>query len=284
MKIIVTGASSQIGYYLLPNLLVNGHECYALSRSEHSENNGITWIQGDLHHDDNFFERLKPVDAWIHLGPLYLVDAWLEEMDTAGIKRFIGFSTTSIFTKQNSSNIKESEFISSIKNSEQAIQHFCESRQINWTLLRPTLIYGCGKDLNIAFIEKMIARFGFFPIVGAGSGLRQPVHAEDLALACSHALTASEANNKAYNLSGGETLSYRVMVEKVFQLQNRSTRILSVPAFILKFIVVLLACLPKFRHLTPAMVDRMNQDMVFDHSEAKLELSFQPRAFMQKSE
>ena len=82
--------------------------------------------------------------------------------------------------------------------------------------MRPTLIYGLGKVKNVREIAALIKRFGFFPIVGAGNGKRQPVHAEDLARACVSALLTETAANRAYNISGGEVLTYREMVNRIF--------------------------------------------------------------------
>ena len=55
-----------------------------------------------------------------------------------------------------------------------------------------------------------------FPLDGQADGLRQPVHAEDVATACVSALTMPAEANRTYNLSDGETLSYREMVCRVF--------------------------------------------------------------------
>lgn len=87
---------------------------------------------------------------------------------------------------------------------------------MGWVILRPTLIYGRGRDRNITVIARFIRRFGFFPVLGRATGLRQPVHAEDVALACHRALEAPAATNRAYNISGGETVTYREMVRRVF--------------------------------------------------------------------
>ena len=86
-----------------------------------------------------------------------------------------------------------------------------------YTIFRPTLIYGVGRDRNVADIARFAKRFGVFPILGKGLGLRQPVHAADLAEACILAVDSSASFNRIYNLSGGETLTYREMVERVFR-------------------------------------------------------------------
>ena len=52
------------------------------------------------------------------------------------------------------------------------------------------------------------------PLVGGAPGLRQPVHAEDLANNRSRIEPATI--NKFYALSGSETLSYREMIGRIF--------------------------------------------------------------------
>lgn len=46
-----------------------------------------------------------------------------------------------------------------------------------------------------------------------------------------------------------------------------------------KLAVSLLRCLPRYRHWTIAMAERMNRDLVFDRTEATRDFGFQPRAF-----
>ncbi len=109
----------------------------------------------------------------------------------------------------------------------------CEALGIAWTLFRPTLVYGCGRDGNITFIASCIRRFGFFPLAGGGRGLRQPVHAADLAQACADALDNPRTHAKAYNLSGGSTVTYRQMAEAVFRQLGRPILTPHVPVAVL---------------------------------------------------
>jgi nucleoside-diphosphate-sugar epimerase len=111
----------------------------------------------------------------------------------------------------------------------QLCQFLRERLAIAYTIFRPTLIYGAGRDRNIADIARFVRRFGVFPILGKGIGLRQPVHAADLAEACLLAVDSSASFNRVYNLSGGETLTYRQMVERVFQAMGKRGRVVSLP-------------------------------------------------------
>ena len=162
---------------------------------------------------------------------------------------------------------------------ETRFQAWAESRGIEWVILRPTLIYGIGRDKNISEIACFIRRFGFFPVLGEAKGMRQPIHAEDVATACVSALQATDVANRAYNISGGETLSYRDMVARVFTALGRRPRLATVPLWVFRLAVTTLRCLPRYRQWSAAMAERMNRDLVFDHADAARDLGFKPRTF-----
>lgn len=131
-------------------------------------------------------------------------------------------------------------------------------------VLRPTLIYGLGRDKNVAEIALFIRRFGFFPLLGKAMGLRQPVHAEDVAGACLAALASPLAANRAYNISGAETLPYREMVSRVFAALQKRPWLVTIPLVIFGMAVACLRFFPRYRHWSAAMAERMNRDLVFD--------------------
>ena len=100
-----------------------------------------------------------------------------------------------------------------------------------------------------------------------------------LAAACVAALQASAAANRAYNISGGETLAYRDMVARVFVTLGRPARLVTVPLWAFRVAVAMLRRLPRYRHWSAAMAERMNRDLVFDHTDAARDLGFRPRGF-----
>jgi len=249
LKLLLTGATGQIGDFLLQRL--NNVEIKTVAVSRHSQQPRFDekWIVCDLLHDDPFVKS-GDVDAWIHAGLLTLTLPWLESAARAGVKRLVSFSSTSIFTKIDSSSAAERKLIGAIREAEDAIAEHCKRLGIHWTIFRPTLIYGRGTDQNISFIVSMIQRFGFFPVVGDGLALRQPVHADDLAQAALDALTQEDAFNRSYNLSGGETLTYRKMVERIFVSLDKSPRIVRVNPVIYKWgIAIIKRMIPRYAWL-----------------------------------
>jgi len=279
LKLLLTGATGQIGGFLLQRLSSVEIKSIAVSRQSQEPRFDEKWIVCDLLHDDPFVKS-DHVHTWIHAGILTLTLPWLESAARAGVKRLVSFSSTSVFTKIDSSISAERTLIESIRESEDAIAKNCERLGIHWTIFRPTLIYGRGSDQNISFIVSMIQRFGFFPIAGDGLALRQPVHADDLAQAVVAVLTQENAFDRTYNLSGGETLTYREMVERIFVSLHKRPRMVYIHPFIYKCAIIMIRkILSRYAFVQTSMVDRMSMNMVFDHSDAKADFDYHPRTF-----
>ncbi len=216
----------------------------------------------------------------IVLAPLPSLLPLVPDLAGLGVRRILALGTTGRFYKGDSSDRREREHIRQTEAAESHLAELCDRYEIAWTLFRPTLVYGCGLDRNIMFIARCVRRFGFFPVVGNARGLRQPVHAEDVANACVTALDKAETFGKAYNLSGGSTLQYRQMVEAVFSQLRRPVRIFRIPLPLFRTIIAIAKLLPGLRDLSTEMATRMNIDMCFDHSEAANEFGFSPRPFV----
>ena len=192
----------------------------------------------------------------------------------------MALSSTSRFTKRASSDAAEIALAARLADAEEQLRAWAASKAIDTVILRPTLIYGRGRDKNITEIARFVRRFGFFPVFGPALGLRQPVHVDDLAATCVAALQLPAAPNLAYNLSGAETLSYRDMVAGVFAALGRRPRLLAVPLWAFRLAVAVLRRVPRYAHWSVAMAERMNQDLVFDHGDAARDLAFAPRRFV----
>ncbi|MGI9212428.1 MAG: SDR family oxidoreductase [Methylococcaceae bacterium] len=216
----------------------------------------------------------------IHLAPLGLLPTLIPILADHGVKRLIAFGSTSRFTKMNSPDIRERQFAVQLQDAERAMASHCDTFGIRWTLFRPTLVYALGRDRNVTTIARFISRFGFFPLIGKGAGMRQPVHAEDLAAACLSVMDNPATFGKSYNLSGGEALSYRNMVIRLFGQMRRPVCLVSIPLSVLRMGLMLGALWPRYRYFSPEMANRMNQDMCFEVIEAQQDFGFNPRAFL----
>jgi nucleoside-diphosphate-sugar epimerase len=276
----VIGAASQIGYHLLPRLVGAGWDVNAISRwLAPDDTRGASWHRLDVQAGSALPESGLRSEHIISLAPLGIIAPLVTTLAALGASHVIAFSSTSRFTKANSADPAERTLAANFLRSEETLATECERQGIRWTVFRPTLVYSPGLDRNVSEIARFIERVGFFPILGEGRGKRQPVHADDLASACLAALGEGKAIDRAYNLSGGETLTYREMVERIFRGLGFAPRFVSVPSALFKTVVSAARVLPRFRKLSPELVTRMDTDMCFDHDEASRDLGFRPRSF-----
>ena len=275
----VLGATSLVGECLLPLLTQAGWRVTAFSRRPIAQSgNNLTWLNTSSSRVA-FSGGVPKVVHWICVAPVWVLPDYFEMMEACGARRVVALSSTSRFTKHGSSDLKEQAIARRLDDGEERFRTWAESKCIEWVILRPTLMYGRGRDKNVSDIARFIHRFGFFPVFGQANGLRQPVHAADVASACFGALDSPNASNRDFNISGADTLTYRAMVSRVFEALGSRPRLLSVPLWVFRFTVACLRVVPRYRHWSSAMAERMNQDLVFDNSDAARDLGFRPRSF-----
>ena len=267
---LVLGATSLIGRFLLPRLAAEGAEVVAISRIARPPTPGVRWIEADLT-APNWAARTPATATVFALMPIWLLPPALPALAAAGARRLVAFSSTSAITKAASPEPSERDVARRLADAEEAVM----ASGLAWTILRPTMIYAEGLDANVSRLARLIVRWGVLPLSGRGAGLRQPVHADDLAAA-----RADGAVGRSYDLPGGETLSYREMARRLFVAQGRTPRILSVPPPLWRLALALAA--PLLPGATAAMGDRMAEDLTFDPAPAARDFGWAPRGFHPK--
>lgn len=156
---------------------------------------------------------------------------------------------------------------------------WCASRGAAWTLLRPTLIYDDQFGGALGRIVAVARRIGAVALPSDARGLRQPVHADDVAQAMWAALDRPESANHAYDLPGGETLDYRRMVARVLANAVPHARVLSLSPRVFAMAGPAARRIPALAGLTREVLARMREDLVFDAGAAARDLGHAPRRF-----
>lgn len=275
-RALVLGASGQIGCFLLPLLCQQGIEVEAVSRAPQQAIPGVRWTQLDLFGQDDVV--LSP-DWVFSAGPLDGLLAWLQR-SAMRPSRVIAFSSTSAATKAQSPDPSERALSQHLEGQEQRLIAWCEQHDIGWTILRPTLIYGAGLDRNLTRVAQLAQRLGAMPIPRGATGLRQPVHAQDLAICAMAAAMHSTSLSRRFDLPGGETLSWREMV-------RRTVACLSPPPYLLPLPDLVFSAISRIglmRDFGPGVIVRLRQDLVFDAGPARSDLGYNPRPFLPRAE
>ncbi|HKN78983.1 MAG TPA: NAD-dependent epimerase/dehydratase family protein, partial [Lysobacter sp.] len=187
---LVFGGSGQIGRPLLGRLLREGWRITALSRQPQHERTGLVWLRGDLSALPALPAR---VDAIVSCGPL---DAFAQWYGAARIEcdRIVAFGSTSVDVKRGSADPRERDVAQRLRAGEEGVLATAALRSAQATLLRPTLIYGAGRDATLTRIARLAQRWGRFPLPRNATGRRQPVHVDDLAAAAFAVLGTAAAH------------------------------------------------------------------------------------------
>jgi len=273
-RILVFGASSQIGHFLLPSLARYGSEVWAVSRRARAGQTGIHWIQGAL--PDTVPDDAAPWDGIISAGPLGALAHWLARHDAPPTRALVAVSSMSVISKQASIIEGERVMMAQMRAAEQALGQECGRLGITWTILRPTLIYGAGLDRNLTPLARRARRWRWFPLP-SGRGLRQPVHAADVAEAARRALVCPEANGKILSIGGGE----RLPVREMFARTRRNVGVWTLPVPIWRWMQRCVAwMLPSAR----GPISRLDSDLIADNDDIMQLLGITPRPFMPKAQ
>jgi nucleoside-diphosphate-sugar epimerase len=271
--VLVLGATSLIGRFAVPRLQAAGMQTVALSRTAPDE---AGWLKADLA-DPGLAARLPGAATVLSLSPIWHLPQALPALKARGLERLVAFSSTSVFTKAASPDAYERGVVARLADAEAQTQAFCEAQGVAWTILRPTLIYAEGQDQNVTRLARLARRLGFLPLAGGGQGRRQPVHADDLAQGAIAAAASPAARDRAYDLTGGEVLTYRQMAERVFEGMGRRPRIICPPQALWRLAFALAR--PLLPGANAQMGSRMSEDLVFDSSPAVRDFGWAPRPF-----
>jgi nucleoside-diphosphate-sugar epimerase len=270
----VIGGSGLVGSYLVDQLVRRGTRPLTLMRSAPGRAD-VMYLPCDLQRPASV--TLAPNTILYCAVHATLLAPALTHFIRPGLQRLVVLSSTSILTKMDSEIESERSSVRSLIEAERQIIAICTRNGVGWTILRPTLIYSEGRDRNITPLARLIRRIGVMPLVGGGTGLRQPLHAEDLARGMIEAAAYPAASNKVYSVPGGETLPYREMIGRIFDALGKPRRTVPVPAALWR------AAFPLIRPLFPganvAMGLRMTQDMAFDPMPAVNDFGWMARGF-----
>lgn len=269
--VLVAGASGAVGRFLLPRLLDAGHEVVALSRVPRTSAAAhLRWIHGDL---DAGMPELPAFEAIFSLGPLDAFARWLERARLDPRARLVALGSMSIDSKRDSSDADERAIALRLHAAERGLAAAAERQGGSWTVLRPTLIYGAGVDRSLTPIARFARRWRVFPRLRGARGLRQPVHADDLAAACLAVFERPASAGRIYALGGGERLSFDAMLERVRASLPRPCLPLPLPLAAARALAGL--------GLAPAAaVDRLTRDLVADDAAAHADFGWAPRDFV----
>lgn len=271
--IFVTGGTGYTGRWVLAELLKRGQTVKCLVR-KNSDTTGLThaaldFVTGDLENDSGWWDALAGVNAVISVAHIKYAPFIIQACKIHRISRVVFFSSTWRFSKFKTSVVE------SVIQGEEAI----EASGLDYTILRPTMIFGPGNDRNITRLRSMMTRVPIMPIFGAGQRLVQPVYVEDVAQAAVDVAFCNEAIGKGFELAGAEALTYNDMIDTVAGELGRTVIKVHIPISLGLLLAFLGKRIWSKFPIQDEQIRRMTEDRAFDISLAKRVWGFAPLDF-----
>lgn len=275
MKVFVTGATGFTGSRVVLLLLKEGHEVRCLYRPSSDRSSlprpEIEWVIGDVSDSQSLTSAMQGTEALVNIASLGFghADSMLTAAKNAGIKRAIFISTTAIFTKLNAKS----------KSVRMQAESAIESSGLDYTILRPTMIYGSPRDRNMWRLINFIKKIPIIPVFGDGSHLQQPIFVDDVAQAVVSCLSNKNTIGKSYNIAGKYPLTYNAVIDTIADKLNKRVWKIRIPS---KPVVALLNLFEKIRLPFPIKAEqilRLNENKDFSYAEAERDFGFSSRNF-----
>ena len=260
----------------MSNLHDAGWQVTAVSRHAQQSRPGLEWISGDL---SGTWQGAADFDAVFSCGPLDHFARWFAT-NAINAPRVVAFGSTSVDVKQDSIEPAERDVARRLREAEASLFATSRERGVAATVLRPTLVYGAGRDKTLTVIAGMARRSGVFVLPSSANGLRQPVHVQDLADAAMQVLSSPATAGQAYALGGGEVLGYSEMVRRVLAALQPRPRLLRVPAPLFRLALRGAHAAGRLRGMNAAALARMQEPLAFDIEPARRDFGYAPRPFL----
>jgi NADH dehydrogenase len=242
MNVLVTGGTGFVGREIVRELIASGHRVRSLSRGTHLRESP-EMPPGNVLDAASLPQAFAGVEAVIHLvgiisefgeqtfenvhvrGTQNVVSA----AQQAGAKRFVHMSA--LGTRPNA--------VARYHQSKWAAEEIVRGSGLDWTIFRPSIIYGPG-DGFVNLFAKIIRRSPIVPIMGDGESKFQPVTVESVATAFVKALAEPRAVHQTFDLCGAEVFTLNEIVDVILTVMQRRRLKLHVPLAAARFQAALL--------------------------------------------
>lgn len=275
-KLIIFGARGNTANYFLKILEKERFEgeITVVSRDKNKNNYfnqfklNFKILNGDIK-ETSFLEKcFDNIDTVLNLANMENSPKIVEIGSKHKVKWFILVHSTMIFSKN------KSKFILNRINIEKDLL----KKNKNLTILRPTMIYGNKRDINISRLIKYLDKFKIFPIFGNGKNLLQPVYVDDLSKSYFNVIKNKNVTfNKSYNLAGKNSIEYLKILKIIESALKKKIIFIRLPINISVILVKILNILffGKFP-INSSQVRRQSEDKIFSFNEATIDFNFNP--------
>lgn len=272
--IAVTGASGLTGGFTIEALQNQGFadriRCMIRPQSDLTsiqDNPCVDLVMGDCLDLNSIRNLVRGCDCLIHIAGILYAEHVIEACTEAGLERVVFVNTTGMYSRYRKYS---SEYM--------RMESLIMSSGLQYTIIRPTMIYGGAKDHNIRRLVRFIDRHYFVPVIAGGKALLQPIYAKDLANVIAVCTLGAQTIGRDYNVAGKKPIAHADMLKIIAQALGKKRVFVTVPYWTAYLAGCLGELVPR-SFITIERIQRVVENKAFDYSRAADELGFEPIGF-----
>ena len=254
-KILIFGASGQVGRYCIRRLVKSNYKITAVTRNLHQKGyilktqapiGYLDIVQANIFDEKKLDQLLSEVDICINLiGILFeknklnsfenvhsIFPKKLAEICKSKKIKFLHLSALGI------EKAKSSKYAKSKLAGENYIRDILPSA----TIVKPSLVYSQDDNFSTRFLS-ILSLAPIFPIYYGGKTKFTPIHASDLADLIFY-LISKEIHSKTIEALGPEVLTFKEIINKLSNSINKKRFLFPMPLFLAKLSTIFLQILP----------------------------------------
>ena len=284
--ILVTGGTGVIGSKLVKGLLNKGRKVRVLTLPGDPKISDIKDLKceivyGDITEPVSLKSVCKGINTIYHMAAIIISNIKEEiwRINVAGteniincaleaeVKHFIYVSSVAAGWPQGSDYAK----------SKVAAEELVKSqKEMKYTIIRPSLIYGPGGGQEFIMFSKYLRKYPIVPFIGRGNANKNPVFVDDIAKGLLLVLDNRKTYNKTYIFNGDEEISIYKFARLILSSQGISKPFIFIPVPLCKFIAFILDKIMKNPPFNQYSISRITHNIIYDNTEARKDLDFDP--------
>jgi uncharacterized protein YbjT (DUF2867 family) len=290
MTVLVTGAAGFVGHNTVRRLVQAGRPVRAMVRNPAKARarlgdiaDQVDIVQADVADRDALGAAMEGVGAVVHLvaialekgggtyeevnhqGTVNVVDA----ASAAGVERFV-------FMSQNGA---DSSLPYRFLRSKGLAQEHVETHASNWTVLRPSSIFGPDDEFFNSIARLVRLTPIAFPLIGGGDAEFQPVSVHDVAEAIVRSLDDDGTVGQRLGLGGPEVLTLGEIERRILRTLDARRVLVPAPTWLLRGPVFLMERLLPGSPVTSELLDLLAVPNVVPDNALVDHFGIAPRAF-----
>lgn len=235
MKILLTGANGYIGTRLLPRLVEEGHEIYALVRSRYrieipeKFQSQLHLIEADLLNPSSLLKIPTDIDAAYYLVHSMSYSQKFSELEALSAKNFVN--------RLENTQAKQIIYLSGLSNEAHLSRHLTSRKKVGEilkmgkvpvTILMAGIIIGSG-SASFEIIRDLVEKLPVMIVPKWLDHLTQPIAVRDVLTYLTLVLGNPACLNQSFEIGGPDVMSYKKLLLHFAQIRGLKRKIFTVP-------------------------------------------------------